>query len=97
MKKRTGGENPMEDEVLERNKNLNRGFRKLNVWREAVELYSFEKKCLDRLKSISFKNFFPSKYCFTETTSFFVSGDNGRPRLEIIPPTLKFKLILHEF
>ena len=27
--KRAGGENPMEDEVLERNKNLNRGFRKL--------------------------------------------------------------------
>ncbi len=38
-----------------RNKNLNRGFRKLNVWREAVDLYAFEKKCLDRLKSISFK------------------------------------------
>lgn len=43
------------DEVLERNKNLNRGFRKLNVWREAIDLYAFEKKCLDRLKSISFK------------------------------------------
>ena len=52
---KNGSENPMEDEVLERNKNLNRGFRKLNVWREAVELYAFEKKCLDRLKSISFK------------------------------------------
>jgi len=45
----------MMDEILERNKNLNRGFRKLNVWREAVDLYTFEKKCLDRLKSISFK------------------------------------------
>jgi len=32
----------MEDEVLERNKNLNRGFRKLRVWREAIELYVFE-------------------------------------------------------
>jgi hypothetical protein len=29
----------MEDEVVERNKNLNRGFRKLRVWREAIELY----------------------------------------------------------
>jgi hypothetical protein len=27
--KKTGTENPMEDEVLERNRNLNRGFRKL--------------------------------------------------------------------
>jgi len=45
----------MEDEVLERNKNLNRGFRKLEVWREAVDLYAFEKKCLDSVKHISFK------------------------------------------
>ena len=45
----------MGDEVLERNKNLNRGFRKLRVWKEAIDLYVFEKKCLDRLKSISFK------------------------------------------
>lgn len=29
------------DELLERNKNLNRGFRKLQVWRGAVELYVF--------------------------------------------------------
>jgi hypothetical protein len=36
----------MEDEVLERNKNLNRGFRKLRVWREAIELYVFENKGL---------------------------------------------------
>jgi four helix bundle protein len=45
----------IEDELLERNKNLNRGFRKLEVWREAVQLYGFEKKVLDSLKKISFK------------------------------------------
>jgi len=45
----------MEDEVLERNRNLNRGFRKLEVWREAVQLYAFEKKAFDSLKNISFK------------------------------------------
>jgi len=45
----------MEDEILERNKNLNRGFRKLDVWREAIQLYAFEKKALDSLKKISFK------------------------------------------
>ena len=43
------------DEILERNKNLNRGFRKLNVWREAIDLYTFEKKILGQIKGISFK------------------------------------------
>lgn len=32
----------MGDEVLGRNKNLNRGFRKLRVWREEIDLYVFE-------------------------------------------------------
>jgi len=41
--------------LLERNRNLNRGFRKLDVWREAVGLYVHEKKHLDGLKHISFK------------------------------------------
>jgi hypothetical protein len=45
----------MEDEVLERNKNLNRGFRKLRAWREAIELYVFEKKVLSEIKGFSFK------------------------------------------
>ena len=45
----------MGDEVLERNKNLNRGFRKLLVWREAIDLYVFEKKVLGQIKGISFK------------------------------------------
>jgi len=53
--KKTGTESPMEDDVLERNKNLNRGFRKLNVWREAIELYTFEKRILDQIRGISFK------------------------------------------
>jgi len=45
----------MGDEVLERNKNLNRGFRKLRVWREAIDLYVFEKRILDKIRGISFK------------------------------------------
>ena len=45
----------MDDEVLERNKNLNRGFRKLRVWKEAIDLYAFEKKVLGKVKGISFK------------------------------------------
>ena len=47
--------NLKEDEVLERNKNLNRGFRKLRVWREAIELCVFEKKVLGEGKGASFK------------------------------------------
>jgi len=36
--------NMKEGDILERNKNLNRGFRKLKVWRDAVELYAFESR-----------------------------------------------------
>ena len=43
------------DEVLERNKNLNRGFRKLRVWREAIELYVFVKEALGGIKGLAFK------------------------------------------
>ena len=45
----------MEDELLERNKNLNRGFRKLRVWRESIDLYVFEKKILCEVKGLPFK------------------------------------------
>ena len=45
----------MDDGVLERNKNLNRGFRRLRVWRESIGLYVFEKKILDKIRGISFK------------------------------------------
>ncbi len=40
---------------IERNKNINRGYRKLEVWNEAVELYSFVKNKLKTLKELSFK------------------------------------------
>jgi hypothetical protein len=43
------------EEILERNRNLNRGFRKLEVWREAVQLYAFEKKTLGGVKGIVYK------------------------------------------
>jgi len=43
------------DELLERNKNLNRGFRKLKVWQEAIDLYVFVKERLEEISGISFK------------------------------------------
>jgi hypothetical protein len=39
----------MNGDVLERNRNLNRGFRKLDVWREAIDLYVFEKKVFEQI------------------------------------------------
>lgn len=40
---------------LNRNKNINRGYRRLEVWKEAVELFAFVKKKLKTLKEVSFK------------------------------------------
>ncbi len=40
---------------LKTNKNINRGFRKLEVWQEAILLFKFVKEKVDTLKNISFK------------------------------------------
>jgi len=40
---------------LERNKNINRGYRKLEVWQEAVELFSFVNDKLSTKADLSFK------------------------------------------
>ncbi len=45
----------MDIERLNKNKNINRGFRKLDVWKEAISLFVDVKKMLDEIKSISFK------------------------------------------
>ena len=46
---------PSAKKYLEKNKNINRGYRKLEVWKEAVQLYSFVKKKIKTLKELSFK------------------------------------------
>ena len=33
--------NAKAEKYLDRNKNINRGYRKLEVWKEAVEMYAF--------------------------------------------------------
>ena len=43
------------EKYMEKNKNINRGFRKLEVWKEAIELYSFVKKPIKDKDQISFK------------------------------------------
>ena len=45
----------MNEALLNRNRNINRGYRKLEVWREAIELFVFIKKKIDELLNISFK------------------------------------------
>jgi len=43
------------DELLNRNKNINRGFRKLDVWMESIELYVFVKEKIRILNDVPFK------------------------------------------
>lgn len=45
----------MNEELLNRNRNINRGYRKLEVWKEAIELYVFVKNKIRTLKSVPFK------------------------------------------
>ncbi len=41
--------------LLEQNRNINRGFRKLEVWKEAIELFAFVREKLKTLVGILFK------------------------------------------
>ena len=43
------------NELSQKNKNINRGYRELEVWKEAVELYHFVKDKLKTLDGVSFK------------------------------------------
>lgn len=45
----------MEQEILNRNKNINRGFRKLEIWHLAIQLYKLVYAILLEQKSIPFK------------------------------------------
>ena len=48
----------MLDELIklsQKNKNINRGYRELEVWKEAVELYHFVKDKLKTVDGVSFK------------------------------------------
>jgi len=45
----------MEEDLINRNRNINRGFRKLGVWREAVDFYVFINHKQKELSSLSFK------------------------------------------
>ncbi|HDY75081.1 MAG TPA: four helix bundle protein [Candidatus Marinimicrobia bacterium] len=43
------------EKYLNRHKNLNRGYRKLDVWKESINLFAIVKKKLNLTKNISFK------------------------------------------
>ncbi len=42
-------------DFLNRNRNINRGYRKLDVWNEGIDLFVYVSKRLDAFKEISFK------------------------------------------
>lgn len=43
------------ENLTERNRNINRGYRKLNVWKEAIDFFVFVSKKLDNIHNVSFK------------------------------------------
>lgn len=43
------------DEILNRNRNINRGFRKLNIWKDSIDEYVLIHKVLDKNSSVPFK------------------------------------------
>jgi four helix bundle protein len=45
----------MDERLLNRNRNINRGFRRLIVWQEAIELYVFVKEKIRKLNEVPFK------------------------------------------
>jgi len=45
----------MNEELLNRNKNINRGYRKLEVWKESIELFIIVRKKIRELTGLSFK------------------------------------------
>lgn len=45
----------MDEELINRNKNINRGFRKLEIWKEAIEPYVFITKKIRTLDAVPFK------------------------------------------
>jgi four helix bundle protein len=45
----------MDENLIGRNKNINRGFRKLEIWKEAIALFVFIKKMIEETNDISYK------------------------------------------
>ena len=45
----------MDEKKLNRNRNVNRGFRKLVIWRKAIEIYQIVYEILKKNKEIPFK------------------------------------------
>ena len=46
----------MDEEIINRYKNINRGFRKLEVWNEAIDLYVFVKAKVRNLGEVPLKS-----------------------------------------
>jgi four helix bundle protein len=51
----SGGTSNMYEDILNRNKNINRGFRKLTMWNDAISLHAMSHKVLKDKKETSYK------------------------------------------
>lgn len=45
----------IDKELLNRNKNINRGYRRLDIWQEAIQLYAYVRNELKKHKDIPYK------------------------------------------
>ena len=45
----------IDKELLNRNKNINRGYRRLDIWQEAIQLYAFVRKEMKKHNDIPYK------------------------------------------
>ena len=45
----------LNEEILNRNKNINRGYRQLNIWKEGIELYVLVRNKIRGLNEVPFK------------------------------------------
>lgn len=45
----------MDENLLNRNRNINRGFRKLDIWKLAIEIYKFVHNNIDKKNNLPFK------------------------------------------
>ena len=74
----------MDEEVVNRNKNINRGYRKLEVWKEAIDLYVFVKNKIRTLKDVPYKIKAQAEDSIYSCHSNIAEGYSRRPLKEYI-------------
>ena len=68
----------MHEEIVNRNKNINRGYRKLEVWKEAVNLYVMVRNEIRNLKKVPIKIKAQVEDSAFSSSSNIAEGDSRR-------------------